>query len=917
MIRMIQSSSAGHAKAYFSDALVKSDYFVNDQELQGRFEGKIAERLGVTGMASKESFFALCENKQPLTGQALTPRTKEERTTGYDINFHCPKSVSILHALSKDNHILELFQDSVRATMQDIEADAQTRVRKDGKYADRETGELIWADFTHQTARPVDDSAPDPHLHSHCFVFNVTFDQEEKRFKAGQFRDIKRDMPYYQALFHKRLSDKLIESGYGVRKTATSFEVVGVPKKAIELFSKRTDAIGQYAKEHHITDAKQLSELGARTRAKKQKGLSMEELRDSWRQQIRALEDPAESSGNVPIRYAPIKEQPQKTAKESIDYALHHAFERASVMAERRLMETAIKHSIGTNALTIAAIQSEFKDDSRIIRVREKGRVVCTTKDVLQEERGMVKLAREGLGKMQPLYTQEPELPLKGQQRDAVVHILTTPHQVSIIRGAAGSGKTTLLKEAVKQMEQAGKKVTIVAPTAEASKGVLVDEGFKDAETVAKLLVDKTQQEALKDQVLWVDEAGLLGTGDMQALLQLAKEQNCRLILGGDTRQHASVVRGDALRILNTVAGIKTAEVNKIYRQKHEGYREAVTELSKGNMHQAFERLDGLGAIKTIQPANPNEALVEDYIAHIKKGKTALVISPTHKQSDAVTAALRERLKALGLIGKKEITALRLQNASLTEAEKSDWRNYHPGQVIQFNQNVPEIKRGSVWRVKETEAQTITLSNEAGHEKLLPMHKPSAYEVYEPSTIPLAKGDKVKITKNSFDDQEKRLNNGQTLEVVAVQKSGAITLRNPASKAEYHLTKEFGHLTHAHCITSYAAQGKTVDHVLIAQPASTFPATDAKQFYVSVSRGRESVTIYTDDKEALMEHAAQLGERQSAIELVARPNRHLEHIHQLQKGEYHQPIHELIPKEPVKANQPPPPIKHKDYEPEL
>jgi len=114
------------------------------------------------------------------------------------------------------------------------------------------------------------------------------------------------------------------------------------------------------------------------------------------------------------------------------------------------------------------------------------------------------------------------------------------------------------------------------------------------------------------------------------------------------------VVRGDALRILNTVAGIRTAEVNKIYRQKIVGYRDAVTELSKGNMQQAFERLEGLGAIKTIQPTNPNEALVEDYIAHIKKGKTALVISPTHKQSDAVTSALRERLKALGLIGKKE-----------------------------------------------------------------------------------------------------------------------------------------------------------------------------------------------------------------------------------------------------------------------
>lgn len=914
MIRMIQSSSAGQAKAYFSDALVKSDYFVNDQELQGRFEGRIAKRLGITGMATKERFFALCENKQPITGKALTPRTKEERTTGYDINFHCPKSVSIIHALSKDNHIMELFQSSVRATMQDIEADAQTRIRKDGTYADRNTGELVWADFTHQTARPVDESAPDPHLHSHCFVFNVTWDEEEKRYKAGQFRDIKRDMPYYQALFHKRLSDKLIEAGYGIRKTDTSFEIVGVPKNIIEAFSKRTDAIGQYAKEHHITDAKQLSELGAKTRSKKQKGLSMDELKASWREQIKALDNSPEAASKSAIRYAPKKEAPvRQQAKDSINFAIQHAFERASVMPERRLAELAIKHSLGNIHETVESVLGEFKNDNRLIRVKEKGRMVFTTKAVLREEKAMVALARQGRGKMQPLYKQAPELSLKGQQGEAVSHILTTTHQVSIVRGAAGSGKTTLLKEAVTLIEQVGKKVTIVAPTADASKGVLVDEGFKDANTVAKLLVDKKQQEALSNQVLWVDEAGLLGTQDMKALLTIAKEKNCRLILGGDTRQHASVVRGDALRILNTVAGIKTSEVSKIYRQKTVDYREAVEDLSKGNVKDAFDKLDKIGSIQNIDSLKPNEALVENYVGFLKKGKSALVISPTHKQSDAVTEAIRDRLKKAGLIGKKEIEVLRLDNLKFTKAQKSDWRNYKEGQVIQFNQNVPEIQRGSVWQVEATENREVLISNDQGQERLLPIDKSQAYEVFEPNKIGLSKGDKVKITRNSFDEQEKRLNNGQTLEVVAVNMKGAITLRNKASKANYSLSKDFGHLTHAHCITSYASQGKTVDHVLISQPAATFPATDAKQFYVSVSRGRESVTIYTDDKVALLEHAEQLGDRQSAIELVEPKDIHLEYLQQLQRESYQKPITQ----EPIKEILPQAPYQYQDHEPEI
>jgi conjugative relaxase-like TrwC/TraI family protein len=78
-----------------------SSYYINDQELAGKFQGKLAERLGLPEMANQQDFFKLCEN--------LTPRTKENRRVGYDINFHCPKSVSILHAVSKDDHLLKAY----------------------------------------------------------------------------------------------------------------------------------------------------------------------------------------------------------------------------------------------------------------------------------------------------------------------------------------------------------------------------------------------------------------------------------------------------------------------------------------------------------------------------------------------------------------------------------------------------------------------------------------------------------------------------------------------------------------------------------------------------------------------------------------------------------------------------------------
>lgn len=861
---MVQTKSSAHAKSYFSDALMKSDYFISDQELPGFWQGRLAERLGISGATSKDAFFLLCENSDPKTGKPLTPLTREGRTVGYDINFHCPKSVSLLHSFAKDDHVLKAFQESVTETMQAIEADAKTRVRVDEKQEDRSTEELVWAHFTHQTARPVAGHMPDPHLHSHCFVFNATFDSEEGKIKAAQFRDIKRDMPFYQAQFHKRLADKLMDLGYGIRATDKSFEVEGVPQAAIDLFSKRTDAIGRVAQEKGITDAKELGELGARTRARKQKGHSMDELKRAWLDQIHALGGDAVS--NAVVRHDAPQRGKEATNEQCINHAVLHCFERASVMDGRRIQEIALRYSLGKSGATASGIAEGFAKDERIIHVMEDGRALCTTKEVLKEEKHMVDLARKGQGAVKPLYEELPELTLFGQQREAVAHVLTTSNRVSIIRGAAGTGKTTLMKEAVGKIEAAGKKVVVVAPTAQASRGVLKEEGFSEAETVARLLVDPKMQEQLKDQVLWVDEAGLLGTKDMSQLLEIATKHNARLILGGDTRQHASVIRGDALRIVNKIAGIKSAEVSKIYRQDDAKYREAVEDLSKGEVEKGFNKLEELNFIHEVDPMKPNEQIVDDYVEAMKKGKSTLIISPTHAQGDEVTREVRDRLKIEGMLDDKEIKALQYINLSMTEAEKADDRNFKTGHIVKFTQNVSGFKRGSVFEV-EKQGDKVFLKDSEGL-KPLPADKSAHYNVFATRDIGLANKDRVLITSNGFDSNKKRLDNGMILEVAAISETGQITLRNGISGSTFEIDRSFGHIAHAHCITSHASQGKTVDEVFVYQPAGTFGATDAKQFYVSVSRARQRAHIYTDDKEELLQHASELGERLSAMELV-------------------------------------------------
>ena len=222
MLRIVQARSAHQAKSYYSH----SDYYTEGQELAGVWRGRGAERLGLAGLVEKADFNALCDNRHPTTGERVTAGDRGNRTVGYDFNFHAPKSLSLLHALTDDPAILTAFQASVDDTMRLIEADAQARVRKGGVEADRTTGELVWARFDHLTARPI-DGVPDPHLHSHGFVLNMTFDGEEDCWKAGQFRSLKQDAPYYQAAFHASLTARLRALGFAIEATPDGWEVAG------------------------------------------------------------------------------------------------------------------------------------------------------------------------------------------------------------------------------------------------------------------------------------------------------------------------------------------------------------------------------------------------------------------------------------------------------------------------------------------------------------------------------------------------------------------------------------------------------------------------------------------------------------------------------------------------------------------
>ncbi len=865
MLRITPSTSAARADSYYSTA----DYYTEGQELTGLWQGKGASMLGLKGDVTPKAWAALCNSKDPRTGLPLKARQKQENMVGYDFNFHVPKSVSLLHSLTQDEGILEAFRGAVRDTMLDMETEMLTRVRKAGKNSERKTGNMVWGEFIHTTSRPV-DGVPDPHLHAHCFVFSTTWDAVENQWKAGQFRELKRDAPYFQEVFHTRLIKSLRNLGYGIEQKAKGWDVAGFSKPMLDKFSRRTALIESLAKEKGIEDAADKAELGAKTREKKQKQLGIKALQKLWKERLTPAE--LEQLSQAKRVSAPTADLPlSPSEKEAIWHrSLTHCFERESVVSERELLADVIRRGGGKMQPEEAAQALQAQG---VLIFEKEGRRFATTIAIIEEECRLLDFARQGRGACLPLGQGTLEWKrdwLNADQRNAVLHVLNSSDQVMLIRGVAGTGKTSLMKEAVEAIEANGKRVLTFAPSADASRGVLRSKGFANATTVAELLVNQEKQVELRGQVIWVDEASLLGTRTMAKVFDLAKQYQCRVILSGDRKQHNSVERGDALRLLEQEAGLVPAEVREIIRQQGE-YLAAVAALSDGRTLEGFDKIDAIGWVHELPDGERETMLARDYLRTVKSGKSVLVVSPTHAEGKLVTDAIRNELKKAKLLAEATTTIPILTNVQLTEGERADPASYQSGEVLVFHQNAKGYERGQ--QVMIGEGQPI------------PVQHASKFQVYQKAELSVAPGERLRITRNGFTkDKKHRLNNGALYRLKKLNKEGDLVLDNG-----WVVAKDYGFLNQGYVVTSYASQGKDVDRIIIAESSKSFRAASREQAYVSLSRGIESAAIYTDSKDALREAIQDGTERMTATELLKSQTR----VKELQKHLFHRKRLEL------------------------
>jgi ATP-dependent exoDNAse (exonuclease V) alpha subunit len=310
-------------------------------------------------------------------------------------------------------------------------------------------------------------------------------------------------------------------------------------------------------------------------------------------------------------------------------------------------------------------------------------------------------------------------------------------------------------------------------------------------------------------------------------------------------------------------ANLPAAELTEIRRQKSDAHKAVVADLRAGNLEHAFKRLDRLGMLREMDTDKRHEALATDYVAAVNEGKSALVVSPTHAEGERVTREIRSKLKAAKKLGGDERELSQLKNLQWTAAQRADVKNYQAGQVIQFHQNLAGFRRGERVTVKTCDERGVSVARQNGETAVLPLNMAAHFQVYESRKIALAAGDMIRITQNGFTNDKRRLNNGDLKQIKGFTKGGDIKLANG-----WVIAKDFGNLAHGYCLTSYSSQSKGVDCVFVAESSESFRAADREQFYVSASRFKESLAIYTDDKRELLNAVRKSSQRPSATDLV-------------------------------------------------
>ncbi len=881
------------------------------------WHGRGAAVLGLAGKTvSAGAFERLLQGHVPGTDIRLgrLRHGQHEHRPGFDITFSAPKSVSLAALLPTEAHprgdrgVLRCHDEAVKATLDWIEEtlvetrgwDPETRrrprVKGDGMAA---------ALFRHVASRNLD-----PQLHTHAVVANMTRDGEG-RWKSIEPTLLHRNARLIGAYYRNELSRRLIERGYSIVPAMAgrlrSFEIAGYDRALREAFSTRRRQILAFLDEKGWDGSAAAAQMAAlATRRRKAEPLHGM-LRTIWADRARGL-------GAVPLSYrrrgaARLPEAP--SALGIVWHAMRHLEERRSVFAAADLEELALGHAPGRHSIGAvrAAIDTLVRDAHLVEATLKRADRAYVTDRALKAERAVIAAMKAGKGRGAPLAREEDvaaylaDRGLTEGQEEAVRTLLLSEDRIVGVQGRAGTGKTAMLSHM--RALAGGRFVLGLAPSAAAAR-VLARETDMPARTLQWFLTRcravedpgsgpgqapgsespgsspgqagaggqpgvARLKEMLAGAVLVLDEASMVSTDRMKSLMRVADGLGvARLALVGDRSQLRAVEAGQPFRQLQQ-AGMTTAVMDEILRQRNPALRAAVEAVLEGEPGEAVGLLGS--SVHEAAWDELGRKAAEAWLALDPETRArTLLVAPTHEMRAEVNGTVREALAAEGVLRGKALRIDRLVGLGMTRTEKGEARNYREGDVVVFHQDLVN------YRVKRDDALTVTGVEEGRVLLMHPDGRPRRVapdrgyiryrlEVYETQPIEIMAGDRIRWTRN---DRARELANGERAAVEAITPTRVRFLLDDGRKLSLrHDDPQLRHIDHAWSTTAHGAQGSTADHVIAVLDSGHGALTDQATFYVEISRARDSAVVLTDNREELVEALeAHTGERATALEAV-------------------------------------------------
>lgn len=736
-VTTIHACSAGASARYYTRYLAEDGL-----EADGVWAGRQADRLGLSGVVTTEDLELLLSGHDPSSGtrlgSALLDRVDSKgkvikAVAGFDATFSAPKDLSVLWALTDDAGFLEAHDVAVTAVLAHLERfGATTRVRAKNGRRFPDTGGLSMAAFRQATSRE-----DDPQLHTHV-VISTKVQTADGRWLALDARYLKRKQAalghLYQSVLRAELSHR-----YGVAWGPVvngQAGILGMPQDLLEVFSKRSAQIDEELADK-IVDFQQRNgrdpnrweratltrEAAADTRENKT-GETVANLGTRWQAEADALGWDAERLTTA-LRTA-AREAPQ-IAPTTIGQVLEHlsaagsTWTRVDVLGAvsdlaspvspmsghdwAQAVETATDQVLGScitldpptdtparssdgRSIWLAPVEPNLTHETILA---QEERILTYALDAQLRVGGpSASVDRDGLDVLQA----DTAAAVAG--RDALV----------LVVGPAGTGKTTMLRRAATHLHNQHRPVFGVAPTAKAAK-VLRDETGIGADTVAELLHEwrPTATRPPRDDyrlsagsTLIVDEAGMLGTGNLDQLTQLAVSQRWRLVLVGDPRQLQAVGRGGMFDELCRVAPIH--ELAVIHRFRHRWEQHASLQLRAGDP-TALDAYVDHGRVTAGSFADLAQRAASRWIGYTATGKTVALVAATNEHVDALNAAVQAERRRLGHLGRRDARIAGSETASV-------------GDIVVTRRNDRDLRTDRGEPIRNRERWTVTAVSKDG-----------------------------------------------------------------------------------------------------------------------------------------------------------------------------------------------------------